>query len=583
MAGLIHALPWNRIDYIVIPMALGGMCMAGAAVLACELLSVGLAIVTAAGLFGVGVLISFRAVQMNAGRWEAESLSRKLEKLWWQPRESFSAELNQWVFEAPQGMLYESRKCADVCFIAFNGRKTVLDLRFWGDQRTTLPKCLARCANLTKLDLGCWGNLVSLPAELGQCAQLRNLDLNRCSSLASIPAEIGQCTRLETLNLSGCSSLTSLPAELGQCGRLQVLNLLGCRSLHELPEAIFDLPASCTIEIAYSGLSDEVVARIQERVRQLGYNGPRFSYSMAHHNAPLEELSLEDVLARVAQACEEALPDVVTEWLTGLDNGQKELLKAWLNKLSLVGGARDLGRSKLLYQAVMKNLCHAAAHAEFHELLFNNLYDATGSCGDRMSRSLLNLGVARRLSEISSQAVLDANEVVSFLRRAFAISELEGIAARKILSLVFFDEIEVYLGYPIQLQHQLGIQDLLDVRDMLYFRCSGLTENDLEEARNQVVQKWNRPSDRDFYLLSQPIYKKLLRQFGPKEGEVAGAHEEKILETLAERDPPHMSPERAAARRIDLVGELNSVYRELSNRLLATVDPEALAFPNVRT
>ena len=450
----------------------------------------------------------------------------------------------------------------------------------------SVPAELGQCTQLESLDLGLCTSLASIPAELGQCAQLQSLNLGGCNSVATLPAELGQCADLNELNLRGCTSLVSLPAEIGRCRRLKKLNLEGCTSLRGLPEAIFDLPSRCTIGITNSGLSDAVLARIRERVSQPGYNGPRFSYGMTHRNAPLEELSLvgglEGALARVAQACEEALPAVVTGWLSGLSDGQEGLLRAWLHSLSLVGVSHE-GGAKLLYRAVMKDLRHAATHADFHEPFFNNLEDATGSCGDRMSLSLLNLGVARRLCEISKRLPLDANEVISFLRGAFAVSELQGIAARKIPIMAMFDEIEVYLGYPIQLQHQLGIHDLLDVQDMLYFGCSGLTENDLDEAKNQVVQKWNQPNDRDHYLLSQPIYKELLRRFSSGEMETAEARVEEILATLAEKDPSSMSAEYAAARRIDLAGELNSVYLGLSNKFLATLNPESLAFPNVRT
>ena len=219
--------PWNRDQHVAIYVERAGPVLLFGAVWASSLLlpSVGLFLAAQLGLF-IGVVLTLRLASSIYAR---EYLSRILDKIlpFAFPNESFCAELNKWVFEAPKGLLSESKYAADQLFDAFNGKTEVTLFRC---RRTTLPKCLARCTGLTSLELWECPNSVSIPAELGQWAQLRNLKLVDCTSL------------------------------------------LG------LPEAIFDLPSSCTIDIRNAGLSDAVLAGIGERVRQPGYHGPEFLY-----------------------------------------------------------------------------------------------------------------------------------------------------------------------------------------------------------------------------------------------------------------------------------------------------------------
>lgn len=64
---------------------------------------------------------------------------------------------------------------------------------------------------------------------------------------------------------------------------------------------------------------------------------------------------------------------------------------------------------------------------------------------------------------------------------------LETIARNKIPTLSFFDELKVYLGYPIKLKQQLDIP--IDAQGMLYFSCSVLKPKDLQEAKDFVLSK----------------------------------------------------------------------------------------------
>jgi len=97
---------------------------------------------------------------------------------------------------------------------------------------------------------------------------------------------------------------------------------------------------------------------------------------------------------------------------------------------------------------------------------------------------------------------------------AWPIEMLRQIAAKKVLTLHFFDEIEVYLGYPLMLAEKLGLK--LAVQKMLYFRCSGLTQKDLDEAATTVLQtKQDRDAESSF-LCMQKKWQAALREKYPE-------------------------------------------------------------------
>jgi hypothetical protein len=79
-------------------------------------------------------------------------------------------------------------------------------------------------------------------------------------------------------------------------------------------------------------------------------------------------------------------------------------------------------------------------------------------------------------------------QLATFLARGvWAMSMLETIARNKVETLPFFDEIEVYLAYPIMLKERLQIP--IDVEGMLFYGMSGVKSSDLDEAYSFVSAK----------------------------------------------------------------------------------------------
>lgn len=167
-------------------------------------------------------------------------------------------------------------------------------------------------------------------------------------------------------------------------------------------------------------------------------------------------------------------------------------------------------------QVILKLLPHIidyvilmSTNEEFKNEACDIVEGATASCGDRMILSILYLGLQYKLF----QASLDITDVKKcydlLIRGSYILSLLMTVAREKIkASAGVIDEIEVYLGYPISLKADFNIP--IDVDDMLYFRCSGISYRDLDHARQFVEQKLNdRKSIVDF-LVIQPLWNKIL-------------------------------------------------------------------------
>jgi hypothetical protein len=78
-----------------------------------------------------------------------------------------------------------------------------------------------------------------------------------------------------------------------------------------------------------------------------------------------------------------------------------------------------------------------------------------------------------------------------------------------------FDEIEVFLGYPIMLRERLNLQ--INTKEMLYFKSSALTEQDLNEAAIFVEKTVHDDDKRCAFLINQPKWIKALEARFPKE------------------------------------------------------------------
>lgn len=411
-----------------------------------------------------------------------------------------------------------------------------------------IPEKLSNLSNLIKLNLKN-NELVNVPSFFGKLCSLEELNLS-CNEIRSLPEEMIQLQNLEILDVSfnsleeipnsllGISSLlqlslevnnlTHLPDELFRLINLRHLILFGNESLNGLPEGITRLSRQCLIELGdlsepeSCSLSRAVLSRLEETINQPGYEGPSFRY---YRGNPLlqQPKSLQTLLGELENIVNRAgIAEGMLAFIARESEENQMSLRMWLSRLDAM---RDYKSAKeWLVNNVLKYLNLSITDPNFKESFYATIKGAETTCGDRMALSIMHLGIAYQLEQ-----PMEIFHLAEFLRRGvFAMSLLEECARNKIPSLRFVDEIEVYLGYPLRLKNALGLP--IEVKDMLYFRCSSLTREDLETARVSVLNTINNEDSFHVFLITQDKWKKALSKKCPEEYQAILDANEKALD-----------------------------------------------------
>ena len=385
------------------------------------------------------------------------------------------------------------------------GRLTCLEhLSLRGHRLTLLPPEIGKLEHLKFLDLTD-NQLTSLPLEISKLRQLKNIFL--CGNrFTSFPLEICQLTALKNVSFSD-NELTSFPPEIGQLNHLEFLDL-DYNRIFSLPNAILELPPRANITIQNNSLSAHVIENLRQTVNAPGYSGPRIHFSMAREEIG-EDRPLPELLGELCKAAQQP----ILELSHLCDNaGHSENLRNWLSRLAAIADYKTKRKelSLLIYQALSK----AEQQADFRDVFWSCIDEAHVTCGDRMALSVLRLDIQFQIAESSAKGDM-ARLAYLIGHGTWALDELEKIAGNKARSLKFVDEVEVYLAYPIQLKKALQLPFLLD--QMLYFRCSSVTEEDLKRAEEIVKGGLsNRQAYCDF-LAKNDTWQKALEKALPKE------------------------------------------------------------------
>ena len=331
------------------------------------------------------------------------------------------------------------------------------------------------------------------------------------NELETLPNMSGM-KELEVLDLSN-NKLITLPYTIAAFPLLESLNLDNNSTLSGIPMEILDLPRTCYISLEGCNFSLDILARLRRIATNSAYRGPSISYSIVDRTRK-KESSIEESLATLHRITEKNSIELFHLEKT-------EELRSWLHRLSDIADFQKGGYlQKALATKVLDYLIQANDNQEFHKVFYTVIQDAATTCGDRVTLSILHLGVAYRLAKISLK---EMKELADFLKGLWAINILEDVARKKIPALPFFDEVEVYLGYPIQLKEALNLP--IDAQEMLYFDCSALTSKDLQEAKTFVLSKQENQKEYFDFLINHDKWIEAL----------ASNHQEEYQNILDER------------------------------------------------
>ena len=362
-------------------------------------------------------------------------------------------------------------------------------------------------------------SLTSLPPIFNKAPfinRMKTLNLGQ-NLLTALPAELGRCQALQRLDVCN-NQLTALPPELGQCQALQRL-YVSYNPLTGIPLELLGLPNTCQIYLEGVALSAAVLGRLRRVCTAPGYNGPRITFSMEHaeQRGLIEERSIEELLQElfaISGTEPKAFPNLLVDEIKKVvDEIKKETLRNWLSRLSGTADFQKGGDFQRVFVGKVLNYLEAAeADEKFRETFFAIIEDATTSCRDRVALSILHVSTAFKLASIPADDIEGLEYLL--IKEVWPLQMLEKIAREKVPALLLYDEIEVYLGYPIKLRDRLKMP--IDIQEMLYFSCSGLTEKDLEEAA-KFVEAQQADDDASYrFLIGQEKWIEALKANYPK-------------------------------------------------------------------
>ncbi len=407
-------------------------------------------------------------------------------------------------------------------------------LKLYKNHLKKLPKEIRGLKSLKTLNLSL-NQFRKIRKEIGHLQSLEFLDLST-NSLAELPKEIGNLQSLRYLILYE-NSLVIIPQEIGNLHNLTQLCLSNNPGPNLLTNGLLRLTQDCTVDLGVTEISADDIRKLRRLNHVENHQGPIFlpferwrQQHLPGEPKPLPTLIKE--LFSVLEKESKSFPE-----LEKLATTDKDSLQAWLSRLFYTLGSQDTkGLLKELVRKIVDYLQEANDNPTFRETFLKIIEEASSSCGDRVILSVLDLGIALRLRQIT-----DIAELKRFL--IGTIWPLEMLAQRartKIRSLYpalnpeDVEEIEIYLGYRIKLQERLNLG--IAAHEMLYYPCSRLTDEDLNLAADYVEnQQKNQDAVRTF-LSSREDWKNALETQYPDEYARIVQENEEELETVNETE-----------------------------------------------
>jgi hypothetical protein len=466
------------------------------------------------------------------------------------PLPQFLAELQQWADDpgqAPQ----EQRRAAAARIRSLTGTTELPCPRAGGEQLhlgrlglTALPECLGQLDHLAPrlILLALEDNeLTDLPASFGRLAGLQHLVLGS-NRFDTLPQAVTRLHRLTNLDLSD-NRLDTLPPSIAQLQRLLSLDLQANR-FTSVPPCLFELHDFCTVFLGHNLLSqrilqelqslpqpDEDMEELEDLMMQLlvepdqplpaappgaPRHGPAIRFDMAPHSWPRMDArplgdAVRDWQPEGGASTSSAPPPA--DWTDFAGESDAAHFSLLLDRLRETADWKNARTRPLLERRVRKLLARLEQDQPLRELCFAIAEDAVGRCGDRVALGLdlIEQAVENHRAE---RGEFGEAKLLRRGRRRFRLALLDRMAAGRMSTLRFIDEVEVQLAYRTRLAGPLDLGRGL--QDMLYFSVSGVRDIDLRWAR-VMVELRERDTALAEFLAGQTAWQQHLERRRPHE------------------------------------------------------------------
>jgi Leucine-rich repeat (LRR) protein len=202
---------------------------------------------------------------------------------------------------------------------------------------------------------------------------------------------------------------------------------------------------------------------------------------------------------RRASTKNKTVPQILFDTVENLVNIDHNKIKTWLLRIEDIF---EFKNDKELFKVICLQITEFLKEADLtentslREALYIIIENATETCGDRMALSIVYIDIQRSLNMYK----FDLNKLFKILiNGSWTLHTLENFARYKVSTLKSVDELEVYLGYIIMLKQDLDIP--INIKNMLYYSCSCITEQDLDDAKKFILK--NRYTTETYKFLSE--------------------------------------------------------------------------------
>ena len=358
--------------------------------------------------------------------------------------------------------------------------KKLRSLDLWGNRIAELPPEISKLGNLRVLDLTL-NHLTCIPSVIAQLSQLEKINISD-NLLSAIPEEMSDLTNLREIDFS-LNEIREIPTRIFQLRNLEKLSLKH-NQLNSLPLETFNLPATCTVSIENNRFTEATIRRLHNTANTQGYSGPRFRFNMASDNLEFD-YDIGHILGKI-----EALAGVkidTTDLQAAIPDESQRPFRIWVNKLFWTAdGKSESDRAKAYFTDVANILNKANEDKSYRDDVFMPcMFEGYESCGDRIALSIIHMGLRKQILDTDPKDVKKMCDLL--VKGEYALALLEEIATDKIKTLAAVDELEVHLGFLCRLKDPLDLP--INLENMLYFACSCIKEDDLQNSKAKLEKK----------------------------------------------------------------------------------------------